>query len=130
MNKYPRALRGEQLDKKTLRLIDEWPSERKLSWAALAERVGVTRQSLERKPILAEAFWARKERLKSGNKARKDSVEESFERQIRALQEKNAILEKNLDMHIEKFARAERNCLVHGWDADKLWAPFKARKEN
>ena len=123
------SIRGEDLDNLVIRMITTWDKDQKLTWTSLAKRARVARQSLERKAKIYDVFWEKKRALDAGRSKKKDSIEESYERQIKVLEERINVLQQGMDMHLEKFAQVEHNCRRLGWDSNKLWIKLPIKNE-
>jgi hypothetical protein len=123
-----RNLRGERLKEVAIRELEAtetWRQDVPLSWQALASRLGVSRQSVAKKPAVVEAFHRAKATLR---KHLSDSPEVAVRRTLEQYVEELRLLlrekDRVLDSWIEKWVTIEHNCRSLGYDADKVLQPL------
>lgn len=127
------VLRGPRLIQTALRELEDltsWQAEgQRLTWQALAARLGVSRQAVATKPELQEAYRRAQERLRNPPPNASDPVvatRRSYEQRIAQLEAELARLREERDGWIQRWMQVEHNCRLHGVDPDQIFAPVPA----
>lgn len=123
------ALRKEQLVKAAKLALSEMvnfsPETDPINVSTLARKIGVTRQAIYNN-LLEETIseFAEMQRKNFSIKSEAAAIRRPLEERLESLKRENVELQKKLDGWIEKWASIEYNAKMHGWDADKLFAPM------
>lgn len=124
-----KSLRGKRLLEAALREIADfasWTRGEKFTWANLAVRLGVSRQTLESKAELTAAV----ERLRidlrrtDGGQNSAKVVRRTLDQRIQNLEAENKALQAQLDSWVEKWVTVEHNCRLHNIDPDEILTPL------
>ena len=130
-----RMLRGAKLEGASIRELSDLSSwkDLPLTWMALAQRLGVSRQAIATKPAVQIAHGDAQKRLKAASEdqhspeaiARRTSEERiaSHESEIKELRSQR-------DRWLERWACIEHNAHQYGYDPDKLFEPLQPVPRN
>jgi len=126
------TLRGVNLENAALRKLavweNDWPyGEDKLTWKLLAEALGVSRQALEKKAAVVEAFHQASEIIERERAKRNEpnrALRRTLEERISELEEIIAMKDKQLSAWGEKWVTVEYNCKKYGYDPDLILEPL------
>lgn len=114
--------------------IDEWPLETPLTWSDIvrlaSKSVGITwtRQTLEKRKEIKDAYLRRSSRLQESPQQRKSKSEPArseSEQRILNLKAENEKLRHTLIEYDKRLIRYVKNAFDHGLTEDQLDAPLR-----
>lgn len=118
------SLRGPRLESAALKELADlpsWSSAASLTWGQLAARLGVSRQALEAKDAVVDAYHETKRELVRIKNSSTDRGPQSALRQEKlTLKAKLAEAQVQLDRWIERWVTVERLCHLKGINADEI----------
>jgi len=113
--------------KNIVSLLDEWNSDRKLTWESLCElafkkyKIGSTRQTIEKPIRIKTAFKERKKALKLGKEKLKTPASLRIAaKRIEKLENENARLERESNDLLAQFVVWQYNAYANGMTMEKL----------
>jgi hypothetical protein len=130
-----RVLRGAKLEAAAIRELSDLSSwkDLPLTWAALAQRLGVSRQAIATKLAVQVAYSDAHKRLKAASKdqhAPEAIARRTAEERIASLELEIKELRSQRDRWIERWACIEHNAHQYGYDPDKLFQPLQSMPRN
>jgi hypothetical protein len=119
-------LRGPRLEAAALRELADlgsWSSQT-LTWHEFAKRIGVSRQALEAKDAVKDAYHKAKEELKKASGATPEAiVKRTQQQQIESMKARMAEMQAQLDRWVERWVTVERRCREKGIVVDHPLSP-------
>lgn len=113
--------------KNIVSLLDEWNSDRKLTWVSLCElslkkyKIGSTRQTIQKPVRIKKAFKDRKKALKLGQEKPKIPASLSIAaKRIEKLENENSRLEGESDNLLAQFVVWQYNAYANGMTMEQL----------
>jgi hypothetical protein len=130
-----RVLRGAKLEGAAIRELSDLSSwkDLPLTWAALAQRLGVSRQAIATKSAVQLAYNEAHKRLKAASEDQYSPeaiARRTSEERIASLEVEIKELRSQRDRWIERWAWIEHNAHQYGYDPDKLFEPLQPTPRN